>query len=186
MSRDEAPVLGYIRYLHTVFIGIKISFIDIVMPRLGASIGQMWNVIVLKVFLIPQTTHTEDISGILINHHRYIRPCMIRSKSREELDRILKSIKDTLKDHYNERLENVVLYGSYARNSEGNESDIDIAVILEGEFDKYEEVEKMVDLTNDISLHHDIMISLLPLTSNDYIHGKYSIYKNIRKEGILV
>ena len=128
----------------------------------------------------------QPIVTTIFNHPRDIGVLMIRSKSRKELDQILKSIKDILSENYRDKLDNILLFGSYARNSQRNESDIDIAVVLDGEFDKYEEVEKMVDLTNDISLKYDVMISILPMTNKEYLNGNYSIFKNIRQEEIVI
>jgi predicted nucleotidyltransferase len=109
-----------------------------------------------------------------------------QKKASEGIDEILESIKKTLRDHYGQKLTNIVLYGSYAKGNQAKESDIDIAVVMEGDFDKYDEVEQLVDLTNDISLDNDIMISILPLTMEEYFYGKYPIFENIRREGITI
>ena len=108
------------------------------------------------------------------------------SFEQNRIDDILREIKEELSHHYGKNLLKTLLYGSYARGTQGPESDIDIAVVLEGEIDKYQEVENLVELTDDISLENDVMISLLPLTIDEYEKGRYSIFFNIRNEGILI
>ena len=110
----------------------------------------------------------------------------MNTPDRDNINKILEAIKRELSKHYGDHLLKTIMYGSYARGTNGPGSDIDIAVILDGDIDKYEEVEEMVDITNDISLENDIMISLLPLTNDEYENGRYSIFFNIRKEGITI
>lgn len=109
---------------------------------------------------------------------------IMKHRDRKSINNILGSIKRDLSMHYGKRLISVILYGSYAKGTQRPESDIDIAVVLKGGFDKYEEVEDMVDLTSDVSLENDILISILPITSKEYQIGNYQIFKNIRREGM--
>ena len=47
-----------------------------------------------------------------------------------------------MKSIYGQNLMDVLLYGSYAREDQKSGSDIDIAVLIRGEIDKYEEIER--------------------------------------------
>ena len=47
----------------------------------------------------------------------------------------LLSLSDAIREVYGNRLAQIVLYGSYARGSQTEESDLDIALFLEGEDD---------------------------------------------------
>lgn len=51
----------------------------------------------------------------------------------DDLKKILQTIMDCYKRVYGDSLHTVYLYGSYARGDYDNESDIDIAAIVEGD-----------------------------------------------------
>ena len=102
------------------------------------------------------------------------------------LDEILRKVKIGLKSIYGENLMGVILYGSYARGDQKSGSDIDVAVLIRGEIDKYEEIERIVEVTNDISLEYEVLISVLPVTMDEYEKGILPIYCNIKREGVVV
>lgn len=102
------------------------------------------------------------------------------------LRKIIDEIKLNLKRIYGDDLSKVVLYGSQARGEANSASDIDIAVILDKDFNKYEEIDIIVDYIYDISLRYDELISVLPLSVDEYDHGIYPIFENIRSEGVVV
>lgn len=102
------------------------------------------------------------------------------------LSKILDLVKSKMEDHYGKDLFKMVLYGSQARRDAGSGSDIDIAIVLERKFNKYEEVDDIVDMIYDISLEYDQLISVLPLTIEEYQEGTFSIFENIRREGVAV
>ena len=111
---------------------------------------------------------------------------VIEKKNSQYLDTILGEIKVRLKRIYGDDLVEVILYGSHARGKANSGSDIDIAVILKKELNKYEEIDVIVDGIYDISLQYDELISVLPLSVDEYEHGIYAIFENIRREGVVV
>lgn len=80
----------------------------------------------------------------------------------------------------------VVLYGSVAKNTDTDESDIDIAVLLI-EDDK-EKHEKMIDLNIDLELECGRVLSLLTIDRDEY--NKWNMvspfYKNVREQGVVL
>ena len=104
----------------------------------------------------------------------------------EYIQKILLEVKSRLKEIYSEDLVDVILFGSQARDQADQGSDIDIAVILNREVNKYEEIGPIVDAIYYISLQNDELISILPMSLNEYINGNYSIHENIRREGVVV
>mgnify|MGYP006291264791 CR=1 FL=1 len=54
---------------------------------------------------------------------------------------ILDEFKNELLKIYGDSLKKVILYGFYARGEQKHESDIDVAIILEGEIRSYEEMD---------------------------------------------
>ncbi|MBC8383460.1 MAG: nucleotidyltransferase domain-containing protein, partial [Candidatus Cloacimonetes bacterium] len=58
---------------------------------------------------------------------------------RKEALALAKKIQENLKSIYGSKLELVYLFGSYARNEANEDSDIDIAVVLDGLASRYKE-----------------------------------------------
>lgn len=99
------------------------------------------------------------------------------------IDKVIDELKTQLKDLYGDRLEEILLYGSYARGEETPESDIDIAVILSGEVKKGREIDRMIDIITDLNLKYDVLISIYPVSKDDYEHLNSPIIRNMRREG---
>lgn len=91
-----------------------------------------------------------------------------------------------LQNIFGSLLEQVILYGSVARGTQTEDSDIDIAVIVRPYTDEMHD--RMIDLTVDLELEYDKILSVLLI---DYVHFKewgnvLPFYQNVRKEGILL
>lgn len=90
---------------------------------------------------------------------------------------------------FKDRLGSVILYGSYARVDNTDESDIDIMVLInedEEELKKYED--KITDIMVDLSLEFGIVVSLY-IQSADYYREKVNVLPflmNIEKQGIKI
>ena len=98
-------------------------------------------------------------------------------------EELVEGIKNILGDN----LVSIVLYGSVARGTATEESDIDIAVITKQEFD-YKLRDKVVELAVDIDLKYDTVISIVDIDYNRYLEWQdiMPFYKNIKKEGIVL
>jgi len=102
------------------------------------------------------------------------------------VDIILKEFKQELKSLYGERLNNIILYGSYARGEATKESDIDVMIILKGSVTPGKEIDKMIDVITDINLKYETLISVFPVSNENYLNVKSPILINVRREGIAV
>jgi len=92
-----------------------------------------------------------------------------------------------LRDIAKAELEEVVLYGSYARGDYDQESDIDIAVLLNNDrigMKKY--TDALADLMVDLNLKYDILVSFCCIPYKEYIEKKNILpyYRNIEQEGV--
>ncbi|HCE57663.1 MAG TPA: hypothetical protein DER09_07570 [Prolixibacteraceae bacterium] len=72
-------------------------------------------------------------------------------------NKILQNIKLRLKSEFNERIEDVVLFGSQAKNTSNKNSDFDILIVTSDPF-TWQERGKIRDLCYEISLEFDILI----------------------------
>ena len=98
----------------------------------------------------------------------------------------LAEFKKEIEELYGERLKDVVLYGSWARGKATEESDIDLLIVLEGEIIPGLEIDRMIDIITDINLSYNVLISVYPVSEEDYATTNSPILLNVRKEGIPV
>jgi predicted nucleotidyltransferase len=85
---------------------------------------------------------------------------------------------------YGDRLKQVVVYGSCARNEATAESDIDLAVVLAGEVVPGKEIDRQIDIITDLNLEYSVLLSVYPVSEEDYANRNSPLLINIRREGI--
>lgn len=102
-----------------------------------------------------------------------------------KIDVIIKEFKAELEKLYGKNLENIILYGSWARNEATEDSDIDTIVILKGDITPGKEIDRMIDMITDINLKHRVLISVYPISERDYLTLKSPLLMNVRREGVL-
>jgi len=103
-----------------------------------------------------------------------------------QLDRLLRELREALEGLYGERLKGLVLYGSYARGDAEPGSDIDVAVVLEGAVDVYEEVERTGDVVSRLSLQTDTFISLMFVPREGFEARATVFLTVVNEEGVAV
>lgn len=72
-----------------------------------------------------------------------------------------------LRDLYGERLRQVLLFGSWARNDAHPESDIDLLVVLDRIDSVWDELRRMDDVLWRLSFQNDAVISAVPVAEAD-------------------
>ncbi len=99
-------------------------------------------------------------------------------------------LKDALSDYrrdlvalYGPRLREIILFGSHARGAAGPDSDVDVLVVLDGEFDPYEEIERTSEVTHRYLLERDLLISRKFATMDEIVQASSEFYRNVKKEG---
>lgn len=101
------------------------------------------------------------------------------------IEPIVREFKAALQTLYGERLNGVILYGSYARGDYNEESDIDLMVLLNDEqVDTYREIRRMIDLETKFLLVYGKVVSLLPAPRLRYTQSVMPIYQEIRRYGL--
>ena len=99
---------------------------------------------------------------------------------------IIRRSKQILANHYEDRLVSLMLYGSEARGDATAESDIDLLVLLDGPFDRLEELRKIVDLLYPVQLESDRLISARLASFQDYAEDRLLLYRDAKIEGVAV
>ena len=104
----------------------------------------------------------------------------------EKLAEILHELRQELESMYGDRLVQLVLYGSQARGDADAESDIDVLVVLSGEFDYGAEIERTSYISSALSLKHDVVISCSFVPLERYNKERTPFLLNVHREGILI
>ena len=100
-------------------------------------------------------------------------------------DKVVEAVRKNLGD----KLDKVILYGSYARGDYCDESDIDIMVLADIPADEASRLDiAMTKLTSRLGLEHNVVISLYIKdcgTFNKYLHI-LPFYQNVLKDGVIL
>ena len=85
------------------------------------------------------------------------------------------------------RLLKIVLYGSVAKGTETEESDIDIALIMYGKLDSDTE-DKLSDFVVDMNLKYDKVFSVIDIDIDHFRTWMKALpfYQSVEKEGIVL
>lgn len=145
---------------------------------LGMKIGKQW-------VLDEDTQYPADkrlVSGIYKNSRkkRFLNSDRILASSVREMIKDLRGIYGTI-------LFKAILYGSYARGEETEESDVDIALLIEGKADP-EMTEKMLVCVARRELECGKVLSVVDIDNKKYSEWSDTLpfYRNIKKEGIIL
>ena len=101
-----------------------------------------------------------------------------------KIKEILKEFREQIEDLYSKRLKDVILYGSWARGEATEESDIDMVIILDGKVVPGKEIDRMIDIITEINLKYGVLISVYPVSGEDYSATNSPLLINIRREGV--
>lgn len=92
-----------------------------------------------------------------------------------------------VRELYGERLSKLILFGSYARGEQHEDSDVDFLVVLNDEsINAFAEISRMSGISADLGLKYNFWISTVPISINRLLQGEVALAINVRKEGIVV
>jgi predicted nucleotidyltransferase len=101
-----------------------------------------------------------------------------------DIKEILGQLRLTLEKLYGDRLKRLILYGSWARGEATEDSDIDGLVVLKGPVKPGREIDRMLDLIVEMDWKYDILLSIHPVSEEDYQTRQSPLLINVRREGI--
>lgn len=104
----------------------------------------------------------------------------------QNVEAALAELKVALRNLYGERLRGIYLFGSYARGDYREDSDVDVLIVLAGAVRPGEEINRYSRIVAEISLHHDLLISTVPVAEEWFRQQVEPLYENVMREGVAV
>lgn len=107
----------------------------------------------------------------------------------ERLRKMLQEMAELLHFAYSERLKAVILYGSVARGTQIEDSDVDIMILVDGTDEQLRQYdEKLSDISTDLALKYMKVFSIIDIKYKEYQEWKRisPFYKNVDREGVVV
>jgi predicted nucleotidyltransferase len=103
------------------------------------------------------------------------------------IKRILRKLRKGLVEIHGDRLKAVYLFGSFARG-EGRlpDSDIDIMVVLRGEFDYREVEQRSIEFVASLCLEYDVIIICHFISDERYAESQMPFMLNVRMDAVAV
>lgn len=102
------------------------------------------------------------------------------------LEEILRDLDGGLRELYGERYRGLVLYGSRARGEADEGSDVDLLLLLEGPVEVGREIRRSSGVVASLSLEAGLVLSLVPVSIEDYRASPDPYLINARREGAIV
>ncbi len=100
---------------------------------------------------------------------------------------ITNELVEGLKNIFNDNLVSIILYGSVARGTATEESDIDITIILK-DAKKQSAQDKLIEFTVDLDLKYDKVFSIIDIDYNEFLIWEEILpfYKNVNRDGVVL
>ena len=105
------------------------------------------------------------------------------------LRKMLLELEEMLQRVYGNKLKAVILYGSVARGTATEESDIDIMVLIDGTAQELRAFEdQLSDVSTDISIKYFKVFSIIDISYQEYMQWMNTLpfYKNVSQEGVIL
>ena len=116
--------------------------------------------------------------------HVIVRPDPVAVMTTTAIPPVLKTLKAYLLREYQEKLDQVILFGSQARQEATSDSDIDVLIVLNDPVNPSDELRRTSQFIAELCLEHNLVISRLFLPRSRFETENSPLLRNIRQEGI--
>lgn len=110
----------------------------------------------------------------------------MKKKGTINIDKLLRELNKSLNKLFGDKLRKCILYGSYSHQTESEDSDVDILVLLNLPKDQIKDYQKQIDdIILELSLSYDVVVSILVKNSDEFYQyaDVIPMYQNIINEG---
>ena len=97
---------------------------------------------------------------------------------------VIQEYSEGLRKIFGDQLVSVLLYGSFARGEERDDSDIDLLCVLRPPLDYSDAIQRSSILTAKLSLKYDVVISRVFVTEEELRTRNLPFYMNVRREAV--
>ena len=97
---------------------------------------------------------------------------------------VIRKLEKELRDYYGDRYRRLLLFGSYARGTAWEGSDVDLLLLLKGPVDSVQEMLNVQPIKNPLSLESDLVLSVIPVSVEDFERGETMFLRVIRREAV--
>lgn len=98
------------------------------------------------------------------------------------INMLLRELKEALTQIYGANLRGLYLYGSYARQEEDLESDVDVLIVLRDFMDYWEEVQRTGPFISELSLKYNVSISPVRVREKNWLEEESPFLNCAREE----
>ena len=109
--------------------------------------------------------------------------------SQKELQKITHRMAGAYQQVYGDAIDQMILYGSYARGNYNEFSDIDLAAIVHGDrITLQKQLRQVWDVSTDLGLECDVIVSPTVIPYDEFEKYKTILpyYQNIDREGVRI
>lgn len=111
------------------------------------------------------------------------------SKENELIQRVTRKVVDRAIEAYGDKINRIILYGSYARGDFTSESDVDVMILINCKHEELSNYRRTITkIASDISLDDDIEVSVV--LEDIYTYQKWLdtlvFYQNVNKDGVVL
>jgi hypothetical protein len=104
----------------------------------------------------------------------------------DHLQKVVLQLEAGLKHLYGDRYRGLLLYGSYARGTAWEGSDVDLLLLLKGPVNVGREIVATEPIVCSLSLDSGLLLAVMPADFETYQRGGTIFLRSVRKEAIPV
>ena len=108
-------------------------------------------------------------------------------RNRDDLAPVMRETRNGLSLLFGDRLEDVLLYGSFARGTQDEESDVDVMALVRLPQEELSHYRRQVsDFSSALDLKYDVLMSIVLQDADEFTHhcDTLPFYRNVMREGI--
>jgi predicted nucleotidyltransferase len=122
-----------------------------------------------------------------VKRSKYTLNSDILNMTPKNIEEAVCKFSETITELYGDKIAEMYLYGSVARGDYKDDSDIDMFITMNAEKSELNRIHmKICKIISDIDLDHNIILSCMVSTKQDFDNDIEYLYVNIKKDGVKI